>query len=710
LGLDPKGRLLSTGDDGFLEIWDLASKTALERFAVSPYAVSAMAARPGETQAAFVDRDPSGMYRIAVWDYAAKERLFIRRFRTPVVHLAYSASGSFLIAAWGGAGGIAFLGPESGEDLPTPEVSGPVSLALTGRSERSMLVYQSDGAISYWDLGSGRLIERLSAPPRLRSPIVFGSNRFLGGLDQGGLVILDAVSGAVLFRERLAVQTGILTAVSPEGLECVYFAPDSQGAAAYRFGISAEGRLELLNRLPFPPGFPSLSSALITAGGAALGAADGGVWFGSLSVAPALLEAVRPVKLAEIAVSGSTLAFLTAGGALGLMPLDYRLLSPESLSLEQGAAYTALAGGGAEEEETRFILWRNDAARTAPLIRLKQAGGAWIDELRVDLPSRAPLIQAGLSGGKALFLDAAGTITVVSTQSGAALFAFAVSGAMDAVFADPDSLLIGRSAVSGDAAFLAIDINTGETVPIAYPSAVGVKVYAGADGARYGAALGQNADGLSTVFIRLDPEDPQRSTLLYEASGEHTRFDIAESAGVPATTLGGEGALQCAGPAPRPLERAGGFPHRLINGGACLISLDSEGAVSWHDPASGKLLALFRLYPDNTFLLTHPWLCAQAPRSFNAPLAIRSSAAPAPPTRPGYALKRRARLRRKAHPLTRQAAPGEPLKRRARLRRKTHPLTRPRPYPASPAPSRARPAKPPLGMRSCVAPALVAPA
>ncbi|MDR2418104.1 MAG: WD40 repeat domain-containing protein [Treponema sp.] len=601
--LDAKGQLLSAGEDGFLEVWDISGKTALERFELSPYAISAMALRPEKPQVAVVDRDETGMYRVSVWDYVAKKRLFTQRFRDPIAYINYSASGTILIAAWGNVGGVMFIQAESGEVIQAPEVFGVVTLALTGRSERSMVTYQPAGVISYWDLNSGEEIQRFTAPAQLRFPILFGNNRFLGGLDQNGLVILDAVSGTILFRERLSAQSGILLPVSHESVECVYLALNSYSSTVYHFAISSEGQLETKRWVPIPLGFSSITSALIIADGAALGTADGNVWLGSQIGTTRILNTKRQLKLNELAVSGSRLGFLSNERSMGFIPLDYeRLMDNMPVQLEEAVPYTAMAGDISHFEETRFVLWQSANTRLAPLIRQMGAGNVSISELSVETLPRVSLMEVALYRDKVLFLDLAGNITVISATNGDTLFSFSVIGALDVAFLNDSEILVGRSVVSGDTPFLGINIVTGETVPIAYPSSVGLKVYGGVSGTLYGAVLGQNTDGLSTILVQLDINSPELSPKLFEVPGENTAFDIVETDSIVASNLGSEGAYYYAKSGALPFERSAGFPTRLVDGSAYFVSVDADGSIAWHEPTSGKLLALFRLYEDSWLL------------------------------------------------------------------------------------------------------------
>jgi hypothetical protein len=80
---------------------------------------------------------------------------------------------------------------------------------------------------------------------------------------------------------------------------------------------------------------------------------------------------------------------------------------------------------------------------------------------------------------------------------------------------------------------------------------------------------------------------------------------MAESGGNLAATLGDGGAsLYRSRTTGRtqpheiiPLERSPGLPVKVIDGGRWLVGLDGEGCITWHDNRTGKLLAVYRLYP-----------------------------------------------------------------------------------------------------------------
>ncbi|MDR2135795.1 MAG: hypothetical protein LBO76_04180, partial [Treponema sp.] len=221
--------------------------------------------------------------------------------------------------------------------------------------------------------------------------------------------------------------------------------------------------------------------------------------------------------------------------------------------------------------------------------------------------SRFPLLSVSALEGRGLFLDTRGNVSVLSLADGAELYGEAFIGAMDAAFIDRDNVVLGRGASFAQgitAPFLKIDIRTGETVPIPYPAPTGVQVYRGASGTVYGATVEEAESGLQTSIVRLDTREGANSTRLVEYNGEDTRFSIAEADGFLASSIGGDGADIYAPWGMIRMERGPGLAQSIANGDLYFVVLDAEGCVSWHDPRTGNILAVFRLYEDQWTLRT----------------------------------------------------------------------------------------------------------
>ncbi|MDR0554135.1 MAG: WD40 repeat domain-containing protein, partial [Treponema sp.] len=596
---DAEGLILSAGADGFLGIWNPQSNMAEERFQLSPYSITAMALRPGAAQIALIESDGLGLYRVSAWDYHLKKNLFSLRFREPITALVYSGAGNFLLVSRGGLG-MMFLLSETGEALPSFQgPTGSISFAATGKSERTMIAYSPVGILSYWELDSGAELRRLSVPPGLTSPILFGNNRFLGGMSAEGLQILDAVSGNILIRDS-RILGGILLPGNEEGTDFYCF---TRGDAVFsHYQISADGRLEIKERKSLPRNLAALNALAIQNGSTALGTVEGTIlsWAPN-AAAPKLLQSGSLLRIKEAAVSGSILAFITEQASIGFIPLDFTALRNNSgISLETIEGYTSVSADFEEAQTSvslgTFLFWRADTT-AAPQLRsvnehfISQASPQTLS----GVTPRFPIRSASILDGKALFLDSVGNITVIALDSGQREFTYSSVGSLDTVFLDPRHIVIGRSAVSDSTPFLVVNIETGETVPLAYSAAIGARVYRGAGGTLYGAVIDGSAGTARTGILRINMANPRASFKLTEWQGEDSSFGIAESYGVLASTLGGEGAVLYSDQGVIPFERCPGLPLRLISGGSFFIIVDAEGNMSWYDSQSAELQALLCL-------------------------------------------------------------------------------------------------------------------
>ena len=597
--------ILSAGEDGFLEIWDVQNAAAAERFQLTPYSIIAMAGRPEKDEICLVESDGLGLYRISAWNYRERKNLFTLRFRDPIGYIAYSGGGNFIIAARTGRTGLVFIDAASGDVLQSPQsLTGVAGFAATGRSERNMAVYFTSGTLSYWDLELGNETNRFEVPSYLNSPVLFSNNRYLAGVNSGGLAVIHAASGNVLASDA-GIPSNSLLCASGDELICLVQNPES--AEVYRFTVDRNGQFSRSSRISLSaanvPGFTAGSGyfgAIAANGGIALGTRNGNIVLAGRGGQIRGMTFNNQIRIVETAVSGSTIAFLAENNTLGFIPLDFNRFGPGTIiSLEQNAAYSRICGFDEEQSGAgQFVFWQGENTRTPPELRSPDARRQPL--VLGDINFRFPVRSAASEGGKILFLDSAGNLSVIApfdtVQSPP--FTFFSVGLMDAGFIDRDNLILGRSAVSGNSPFLAINIKTGETVPLSYPSRAGVMVYRGSSGSIYAAAVDVDKEesGLTTSIVKLNAANPAQSVRLVEFQGEDTQFSLAESQGHFAATIGGEGAAIYSAGGIKKFERTVGLPLRLIDGGRFFISLDTEGNISWHESDTGKLLAIFRLY------------------------------------------------------------------------------------------------------------------
>ncbi len=595
--------VVSAGEDGFIEIWDISGLIARERFQLSSLEIKSMVKRPGKDELCLLESDGLGLYRISAWNYRERKKIFSLRFRDPVTYINYSAGGNFIIAARTGRNGLVFIDSQSGDLLQSPEtLSASVAFAATGLSERVMIAYFPSGELSYWNLETGTRTSRFDVLPNLDSVVMFGNGYYFAGVDSSGLAVLDAVSGALLDRLEYISPDARLCASGDE-LFCMI--PDGYSPGIYRFAIDYDGRLT--ERAFFPLDENEAASVFSADNGVVVtGTTEGKLILpGRNGGYRRFINGNSQTPVISAAVSGSALAFLTEDRALGFLPLNYSAIADGAvLPLEKYEAYSrisALTGDGSTAADSggQFILWQSDGTEAFPLTVSSHVD--FPPPRFNEIPLRFPLRSVQAAYGKLLLLDSAGNVTALYPEGEKnPSYSFSAAGSTDATFIDKDNILLCRAAILGNTPFLMLNIATGETVPMAR---------AAGQGGIYTAVIEETSDGenragreIKTSIIKLNITSPAQSLRLVEFPGEDTQFSMASAGNLLAATIGGEGAALFASGRIRPFERTSGLPVYLSSGGGFFIAVDTEGNVSWHNARTGRLEAVFTLI-GNAWLL-----------------------------------------------------------------------------------------------------------
>jgi WD40 repeat protein len=609
------GVIISAGEDGFLGIWDVNSAAAVDRFQVSCHRIIAMAGRPGKDEACVVENNGLGLYMVSAWNYRERRKIFTLQFQDPIVHVSYSAGGTFIIAARTARTALILIDANSGAALQSPQsMTGTVGLAVTGRSERNMMVYIASGEISYWDIETGNRTNTFSAPPNMYSTALFGNNRYLAGVNAEGLAVVNAVSGEIMGRDA-SIPNGSLLCADNDDFICL-IQKNNAAAQLYRFTVDNGGRLVTRGNIPITVSGAGNSFTAICAGtgnAAFFGTADGSLAASSSRGETRLLAVKEQILITDAAVSGSTVAFISDNGHIGFIPLDYqRLFRESSIHTEKNdGAYNRVIAfdAGTKQENGQFIFWHDRNARLNPAIRSSESGFMTLN----GIDARFPIHSADSFAGKALFLDTAGNLSVIAPASDKnPVYTFFSVGLMDAVFIDGSRLMLGRSAVSDNTPFIMININTGETVPLPHSSQAATDLYRGGSGSIYAVTVSSQtaneAAGIRTHIMLVNPANSAGSISLIDFRGEDTQFPLAEApgghAGSVAADIGGEGAAIYSRNGIQKLDRTAGLPHRLLESGRSLVCLDRDGNIAWYDSRSGNLAAVFSLHPSGWTLKT----------------------------------------------------------------------------------------------------------
>ncbi|MDR1362556.1 MAG: WD40 repeat domain-containing protein [Spirochaetaceae bacterium] len=635
---DEAGNILTAGGDGFLVIWDGVERTARERFQISPYAVEKIALRSGKHEIAAYESDGVSSYRVSVWDYAVKKRLYTIPLSSPVLYCAYTARGGSLLLCL--SKGVLLIDSESGEQRGDKLGEYPVNFAVSSRTERTLQMYSPTGVLSYWDLEKSILTQSFSMPQNLRAPLVFGNFRFLAGQNDGSLFVVDAVSGKIFFQTE-AVRDSLI------------FRADDSGDSFSRISIGFDGNIRhenfivengivrrdeiLINTAAQVSAAAPFDSSRfligLSDGGLAL-VAGGGLEFFLFKNQRRIFDAASTgAASTNAAPVDGVMAFTDEDGRGAFIPADFNeLMKRDSIVLfDTNSANRISTDGGA------FLFWRRGGADSVADFAERGDSFPFVKTVvKENTPDSPPdeyeryefndtdmgnsLRGAAINGGKVLFLDSLGDTAIFSTGWSAGwrrkIFSYTSNLSLDAIFVDDRNILIARNVENGRSAapFLLVDSISGETLPVAYPAFMAFALYKSSRGNVYSAVLKNDGARVKTEIVRFNAEHPESSTAVFEYDGEYTDFSFIEySAGnveylvsaaggedaciIPSTGARDDNALKL-------IERTPAFPKRLLSQNNSFAAIDGDGSIAWYDGASGKLLAMLRIYEDEWLLAT----------------------------------------------------------------------------------------------------------
>jgi WD40 repeat protein len=590
------GNIITAGYDGFIVTWDAARRTAIERYQLSPYNIEDMAANPLNDDICIIENANISHYRISAWNYTNKTRLFLIDSNTKVTYINYSAGGNYIIVSGLNGSNLTLLNAQTGEIVKSPEISGPVMLGVTGRSERFMLLYQGgyDGQIHYVEMENFTITETYEAPGNLASHIIFGNNRFIAGVNSDGLHLIDAGSGALLDLVNYVERHSSLYPAD-DGFYCY----SHNNRKLYRFTADRNGRLSRRQEITMPSNSNYSYTTFAYIGSLVFATTRGTLFSLNSQNRPVAFTQAQTTqtRMAEIAAGKTTIAVLTEAGGLFFIPADYSQFGGTgNIQIANKSGYSRIT---AIPDSDQFVLWQTANTRLHPL--LIDAKGQQNERAMNYLTGRFPLRAVSFFKDKLLTLDTAGNISVraISNTSARADYTFSSPGATDAAFTSDQYLVLCRGTVNNNSTFLFINYITGETVPVFYP-AQGLSVYTGTSGTTYAETIEHEAGKDKTSIINLsaarNAQGRNASSRIFQYH-EETTFVIAESAGHLATVRGKEDAFLISDRIIN-FQRTEALPVKITGHDNFFICFDSDGNITWHSNNSGELLAVFSLYGD----------------------------------------------------------------------------------------------------------------
>jgi outer membrane protein assembly factor BamB len=552
-----------------------------EAWQISNIPVRIIAVHPDGNRIAAYETDGFSVYRVSVWDWKTRTRLYAKRFRDSVTTLAWSAKGSWLIAGNTSIEGIAALDSSRGtSEKLFAEKPGIVTLALTGSSESNAITFGPSGLIRYTDTSTGKERARYQAEGDLSSPVMLSNNVIIAGYRDGVVYEIDATSGKTLSAVP-AVEPVMATTVSDPHAVWIERAEEKtwtiRAGAVFSRPFSLDGDARVTAAL-------GLSDRIVVG-------TDKGELYALARPTPTdskvvstRIERTQNRRIDDIASDGKT-AYILSGGTV------FTAESPDALPVP---AFRDAPGTRLAAIDSQLVFWSNRASGD---VSIMTADG---NARRTLYKAREAVRSLSSSGTKIAFIEGSSTVVALDAALSEPAFTFAGVGLQDAIFIATDRLVISKSSTPrSPAPLISVSAATGETVqlPIKADLCYGLKIADEGKGTISG-FLVKNGETSATelVIIDIDPSAIQSSSAKTALSygDEDLAATLTVVDGKILTNLGRGAfiALNADNGKKIDYDRVSALPVRAVAVGNFIVTLCSDGTLAWYDSSGGAPVAV----------------------------------------------------------------------------------------------------------------------
>ena len=566
----------SAGEDGFLVKWIQSGQgeSRAERYQISDLPLKLLDRSPAGSDIAVFESDGLSTNRVAVYDW----------------NILNARTGDIL------------------KNIKT--IPGIITMAKTGASEKTAIMYSPSGFLYYWDLKKGNVKVRFQAEAGLQQPCLFGSgkyqNRFFAGVKDNTIYVIDATSGTLLASYRASnpmicccegdEEEGLfyvsdrgrdysLSLISSDSLEG-YLTSD----AASKKTLPSSSLVKNFMGLQSSDGFTSISKNQESI---FLGSKKGDLYSFSdireseaYSLIPLTQGGYRHAS--DISIDGSDFYALASGK---IYRMDFKKGSTEEIAGAPAGTDCMLAGDHA------FYLWSKGSK--APVYRISGEDGR---SEALFTPGGA-ITKLGIVDDGILYLQGNSSICFYDMRTGKSRELYSGTAIEDAVLVGQE-LYVAKAVVNAnDAALLSVNISTKETVPVRTGGTVAFSLSYGSGKTLYGVEIVAKAndeyqtqvfsyDSATKSFRSLLSLNDEDSSAVTQLNGDKLYTNIGRTQ-VYAYNLKTNRSSS--------YRRSAALPVKAVGNASILAVLNQNGSISWYDERSKQAVSSWYLSDEGTW-------------------------------------------------------------------------------------------------------------
>ncbi len=595
---DVNASFYTAGNDGFIIKWN--KNGTGEHYQVSNLQVKMITRNPQTDDIAVYETDGTTMHKVTVFNSKC-EKVFSKKFTDSISALAYSSRGKYLIIGMNAINGTFILDAKTGNVSKRPnDIPGIVGMVQTGESEKTAVFYLKSGAIVYYSLTGMKQKAKFVTVPNLTQPMLVGEgkmkNRFLAGIRDNFIYIIDATSGRTLTQFTANKPFIITSAGSSEEKQGLYFVTDN--GKTHALSLVDNSMLETLlhgNTAIEPKhlknftglnGGESFTCASKNAENIILSTQQGNVY--TMTDIPesemyslfALTETIYE-KINDIASQKNEFYVLTQN------------------AIFKTAYETKLADRLASNpSQTNIMLYENDA------ILWSRGTKKAVQKVSLDkTDSRTPLFSPKTElralkacGTKLVYVMGTSTVGLYDMEKQANVEIYKGTSIQDAVLIDDKTLFVAKTSTgANDSAIILVNIQTQETLPLKFQANVAFSLsynYTEENSQLYGISIATTNKNAKTEMFTMNPQTRVFSSLFRFQEEDNAAFTVSEQPNVY-TNIGKNQIRECNTKTRKitVFKRSASMPVKVAASKEKIAVLNSNGSISWFNPNSQEILS-----------------------------------------------------------------------------------------------------------------------
>ena len=577
---------VSAGKDGFLIKW--TDDNQGEHYQISEYEIKAAAVSPDGRFIAVYETDGGLVNRLALWDWETLSRKWARLYKDSITSLSFTENGTYIIAGTATVSGAEFIRTATGDVAAgkIKDATGIISYAVTNSTEKNAALYSPAGNLSFYDLTTGRVKQRISVMQGLSQAVLFNNFLFLAGVKDGAVSISYCITGKPVATIKAA---NPLLLASKSDRNLYYLENDGKGLYTLKMLANRDNRAvsnpKIVRTFTGPRGSGAITSGTKLGNEILLGSASGAVYkiSAETSTEHGMLEPITQDiydRILDMAPIGEDFYFLTKD-ALFRSSYDTGLVK----RLGDNPGRTQLIAYG-----DSVILWSKGTRTSVLLFDYAQPA------VKTLYTPKTPLQSLRLFGNTLVDLESSSSVNIYDMEKSALREAYAGAGLQDCVLAADGTLYVAKSLETNPrCALLAVDMTTGETVPtpLAGNVAFGLSVH---ENDIYGISVQESGTTKRTTVFRYNTTSKQTSAIANFTGDFPDAFTYLY---FPAlyTNIGqnvGQNSIREINLTDRKsiiFNRSASLPVKVARNTARAVVLNRDGSISWYDGTSSQVIA-----------------------------------------------------------------------------------------------------------------------